>query len=91
MSRNFLRRALRNLGGLPAVELGEELGDGGADAGDGLGLVALGAAAGLGDDAVDDAEGERSWAVRRRASAASFIFSASFHRIEAQPSGEITE
>ena len=33
----------------------------------------------------------RSCAVRRRASAASRIFSASFHRIEAQPSGEITE
>ena len=33
----------------------------------------------------------RSWAVRRSASAASFIFSASFQRIEAQPSGEITE
>ena len=33
----------------------------------------------------------RSWAVSRSASAASFIFSASFHRIEAQPSGEITE
>ena len=34
---------------------------------------------------------KRSPAVRRSASAASRIFSASFHRIEAQPSGEITE
>jgi hypothetical protein len=33
----------------------------------------------------------RSCAVSRSASAASRIFSASFHRIEAQPSGEITE
>ena len=59
MSRNLRRRALRISAGLLAVELGEELADRGADAGDGLGLVALGAAARLGDDAVDDAEGEQ--------------------------------
>ena len=32
-----------------------------------------------------------SWAVRRRHSAASFTFLASFHRMDAQPSGEMTE
>ena len=59
MSRNFLRRALRSSAGFLPSSSPRSSPMRGADAGDRLGLVALGAAARLGDDAVDDAEGEQ--------------------------------
>ena len=51
----------------------------------------MGAAERLGHDPVDDAERLQVRAVIRIASAASAALSAVRHRIEAQPSGEITE
>jgi 2'-5' RNA ligase len=53
--------------------------------------AAMGAAFRLGHDGVDQFQFRRSWAVILSAVAASCALSALRHRIEAAPSGEITE